>query len=206
MSSASVVPLRIGLLGGAFDPPHLAHLALARAAVTQLRLDELRVVPTGQAWHKSGNLSAAEHRLAMVRLAFGSEPRVVVDDCELRRSGPSYTIDTLREFRARWAQAEFFLILGQDQARALPQWHAYPDILQLATLCVAVRAGAQGGELWPGTTPALGTHLHWLALPALTLSATQVRQRVAAHLSISELVFEPVARYIAHHHLYQATR
>lgn len=205
MNRTASVPRRIGLLGGVFDPPHLAHLALARAAVTELQLDELRVVPTGQAWHKSRNLSAAEHRLAMVRLTFGSAPKAVVDGCELRRAGPSYTIDTLREFRVRWPQADFFLILGQDQARALPQWHFYPDILQLATICVAVRTDAKGVDLPPGLDPALGTRLHWLALPALALSATDIRQRVASHLSISDLVFEPVARYIAYHHLYQTT-
>jgi len=196
---------RIGIFGGAFDPPHRAHLALVRAALAELQLDELRVVPTGQAWHKARNLSAAEHRLAMARLAFAAEPRVLVDACETQRAGPSYTVDTLHEFRTLWPQAELFLILGEDQARALPQWRAYPEILQMATICVAVRSDAQAGRAKFDFNPELGTRLRWLALPALAVSATQIRQRIAAHLSISDLVFAPVARYIADHHLYQAT-
>ena len=89
-------PPRIGLFGGAFDPPHVAHVALVRAAMEQLGLNQLHVLPTGDAWHKSRTLSAATHRLAMARLAFGEIPGVVVDDRELRRAGPTYTVDTLR--------------------------------------------------------------------------------------------------------------
>ncbi|MGI9153494.1 MAG: nicotinate-nicotinamide nucleotide adenylyltransferase, partial [Rubrivivax sp.] len=88
------------MFGGAFDPPHLAHVALALAAVEQLQLDELRIFPTGQAWHKSQALSAPEHRLAMARLAFASVPRTVIDERDLRRSGPTYTIDTRRELHS----------------------------------------------------------------------------------------------------------
>ena len=98
-------PFRLGVYGGAFDPPHLAHVALARTALHQLELDELRIFPTGQAWHKARALTAAEHRLAMVQLAFGALADTVVDARELQRSGPTYTIDTLRELRAEMPQA-----------------------------------------------------------------------------------------------------
>jgi len=96
---------RIGIFGGAFDPPHVAHAALAQVALAELQLDELRVVPTGDAWHKTRALSPAPHRLAMAQLALPSCPGVV-DPREIERAGPSYTVDTLREFNALWPMAE----------------------------------------------------------------------------------------------------
>ena len=99
-------PPRIGLFGGAFDPPHYAHMALARAAVRQLGLSRLHVTPTGQAWHKSRPLTPAAQRLAMCRLAFAHEPRCVVDGRETRRDGPSYTIDTLAALQAETTRSE----------------------------------------------------------------------------------------------------
>jgi nicotinate-nucleotide adenylyltransferase len=131
---------RLGMFGGAFDPPHLAHVALARAAVQQLGLCELRVFPTGQAWHKSRTLTSAEHRLAMARVAFGDVPRTVVDGRELSRNGPTYTVDTLLELQAEQPDAELFLIIGADQAEALHSWHRGEAILSLATLGVAALA------------------------------------------------------------------
>jgi nicotinate-nucleotide adenylyltransferase len=95
------MPQRIGILGGAFDPPHQAHVAMAEAAIAQYQLDELRIIPTGEAWHKPRHLSSAEHREAMTRLAFGQLPKVVIDCVELHRVGPSYTIDTLRTLKDR---------------------------------------------------------------------------------------------------------
>jgi nicotinate-nucleotide adenylyltransferase len=115
---------RLGVFGGAFDPPHVAHVALAQAAVEQLRLDQLRIFPTGQAWHRSGPLTAPEHRLALAQLAFGELPRTVIDDRELRRPGPTYTIDTLRELKAEQPAAQLFLVMGEDQAVALTRRRA----------------------------------------------------------------------------------
>ena len=130
---------RIGVFGGAFDPPHAAHVALVHAAISELKLDQLRVIPTGNAWHKARPLSPAHHRLAMARLAFGDLPGVVVDDRETQRDGPSYTVDTLRELKAQWPDAELFLFLGEDQARALPTWRSWQQVLQLAIIYVAER-------------------------------------------------------------------
>ena len=201
--SGSTAMKRIGVFGGAFDPPHLAHVALVKTALADLALDELRVVPTGQAWHKLRTLSPARHRLAMAQLAFADLPQVLVDPIEILRPGPSYTVDTLREFKARWSEADLFLILGEDQARALPSWRAWPEILQLATICVAERANPAGVRSQFVLEKAREFRLRRLPMPALALSATDVRARIAAHLSVADLVFEPVARYIALHHLYQ---
>ncbi len=199
---------RIGLFGSAFDPPHNAHLALARAALEQLALDRLLVLPTGQAWHKARPLSDAGHRLAMARLAFDSIERVAVDDRELRRHGPTYTIDTLTEVQAQHPAAQLFLIVGGDQATALPGWHRWRDILKIAIISIASRGRLALGEARSDAEKALpdgesGRFLP-LQLPLMDLSATTVRERVAAGLGIDHLVPAPVARYIDQHHLYLA--
>ena len=195
--------LRLGLFGGAFDPPHNTHAALIALAVEQLHLDELRVFPTGVAWHKPRQLTPAVHRVAMAALAFSTIPHVVVDDRETRRSGPSYTVDTLRELKAEKPHAELFLVIGGDQARALTTWHEWQTILQLAIICVAERGDSTG--FTPGFMPptALKSRFLRLELPPSAVSASEIRARVATHRSVAPLVCEPVARYIDHHHLYQ---
>jgi nicotinate-nucleotide adenylyltransferase len=193
----------LGVFGGAFDPPHNAHVALIAAAVGQLGLKTLRVFPTGDAWHKPRALSSPAHRLAMARLAFGGMPGVVVDDREIRRDGPTYTVDTLHELRAEQPDAELVLVIGEDQALALTRWHAYEEILRSAIICIAERAHPSGTK--PGFDPSQlpqGRFVR-LKLPAMSVSATEIRARVAAHQGIAPLVPDPVARYIAQHHLYQ---
>jgi nicotinate-nucleotide adenylyltransferase len=193
----------LGVFGGAFDPPHNAHVALIRAAFDQLALTALHVFPTGDAWHKPRALTSPDHRLAMAHLAFDDIPAVTVDDREIRRDGPTFTADTLRELRAEWPQARLALIIGEDQALALTTWHAYEEILQSAIICIAERAHPSGTRprFDPSTLPQ-GRFVR-LKLPAMSVSATEIRSRVAAHQGIAPLVPDPVARYIAQHHLYQ---
>lgn len=190
---------RLGVFGGAFDPPHIAHVALASAAAAQLGLDELRIFPTGQAWHKARGLTPAAHRLAMARIAFGGLPRTVIDDRELKRSGPTYTVDTLAELRAEHPGAELFLLMGEDQALAFTRWHDWQRILQLATLCVAARPDVrpEGAARLPDEARTVD-----LALPPMPESATDVRQRLARGEDVSQLVPPGVASYIDSHHLY----
>lgn len=194
---------RIGVFGGAFDPPHLAHRAIAIAALQQLNLDELRVIPTGQAWHKARALTDARHRLAMVELNFGDLPGVVIDQQELARAGPSFTIDTLREIRAETPSAELFLLIGEDQARALTSWREWQEVTRLSIICVAARADLARTDT--DFKPPVGFEARFMTLqmPLMALSATQIRGCVATQQGIAPLVFEPVARYIDHHHLYQ---
>jgi nicotinate-nucleotide adenylyltransferase len=189
--------LRLGIYGGAFDPPHNAHVALARAAVGQAQLDELLVFPTGNAWHRTGQLTAAPHRLAMTRRAFEGLPKTVVDDREMSRRGPTYTIDTLRELRRESPQAELFLVIGEDQARAFTTWHEWTQIVRIATLCVARRPPFEGGLAVPGA------RLIELELPSMPESATAIRELARRGEDVSSLVPPPVASYIASHHLYQ---
>lgn len=206
----STAPQRIGLFGGAFDPPHDAHVALARAAIDELRLNRLHIAPTGDAWHKTRPLSPGVHRLAMCRLAFADVPHVVVDDRELLRDGPTYTIDTLTELQAEYPGAALFLQIGADQAAAFHTWRRAADILRIATLSIAVRADPSGvagqfdlNDPLPGLMVD-AARVRVLGLPAMPHSATDVRRRVAAGLPIDHLVPAPVAGYIADNHLYQA--
>lgn len=194
---------RLGVYGGTFDPPHNAHLALANAALEQLQLDELRVFPTGQAWHKARQPSPAEHRLAMAKLAFGPLPRTVVDDREIRRAGPTYTIDTLLELKAEVPQARLYLLMGADQAAALPGWHRWREILQIAVIAVAGRAqaGAGGGNFDLDSLPDTG--IRRLSMPPQATSATAIRERAAQAQGIDHLVPPAVARYIEQNFLYR---
>lgn len=201
---AEVAPVRrVGIMGGAFDPPHLAHQAMAKAACDQLQLDELRIIPTGQAWHKPRALTAAVHRMAMAKLAFEHLPNGVVDSREVERTGPSYTIDSLRELRAELPGIQLFLILGADQARALTTWKASNEIEQIAIICVADRAYSVSDNTEFDAEKASFSRFRHLIMPAMNISATDIRARISASQSVTALVCEGVARYIADHHLYQ---
>ena len=197
--------LRLGIFGGAFDPPHVAHRALVEAALEQMRLDRLHVVPTGQAWHKPRDLSDARDRVAMAQLAFADLPSVRVDTREVDRSGPSYTVDTLREMRREFPDAELFLFIGQDQAQALPTWHAWEEVVALAIICVAARAEITGNTPEFAPPVALEKRFEHLRLPKSAASATEIRQRVRTGQGIVPLVGDAVARYIVLHRLYQPT-
>lgn len=190
---------RIGLFGGTFDPPHKAHVALATLALHELALDELRWIPAGEPWQKARVITPAVHREAMVRLAMGSEPRFVLERCEIQRRGPSYTLDTVRELQAAEPGAQWFLVIGQDQYAGLHTWRDWRELLGRVTLAVANRPG-----------PAQAPHADVLAfshravpLPMLDIASTDIRERVAAGRDIGALVPEGVAGYIEAHHLYQ---
>ena len=200
---AATLSRRIGVFGGAFDPPHIAHVALARAAVEQLRLDVLLVIPTGEAWHKSRALTPAAHRLEMANLAFSDLHCVVVDPRETLRTGPSYTVDTLLELHTEYPGSQIFLVLGEDQAQALGSWHRVSEISEIATICVAERAGFTRVDGTLSALPAEIPGLRRFEMPPLEVSSTDIRLRLAHGQAVAPLVFDPVARYIAQHHLYR---
>jgi nicotinate-nucleotide adenylyltransferase len=191
------------MFGGAFDPPHRAHRVLAEVALRQLGLQRLYVFPTGDAWHKERPLSPAEHRLAMARLAFDGLPQVVVDERELRRSGPTYSVDTLRELQAEHPGADLVLLMGEDQAAGFERWQAWPEIARIATLAVAGRGAGEGGLAALRALP--DVRVESLQLPPMPESATDIRARLTAGQDIAELVDPRVAGYIARHYLYSPT-
>jgi nicotinate-nucleotide adenylyltransferase len=203
---------RVGMFGGAFDPPHRAHRALAEVALDQLELDVLHILPTGQAWHKSRNLSPAKDRVAMCQLAFGDLPHALLDEREIHREGPSYTADTLSELRHEYPGAELFLVLGADQLLAFKTWVRWQEVLQLATLAVANRATDIGAHAPLDQTSetdlsVVDLPFHSLRMPLKNISATDVRARVGQSVphagALDVLVPEAVASYISQHHLYQ---
>jgi nicotinate-nucleotide adenylyltransferase len=198
-------PKRVGLFGGAFDPPHLGHLALVETALSQLKLDELRVLPTGDAWHKARALSPAEHRLNMAQLAFGHLAGVQIDDREIRRAGASYTIDTLRELQASESGADWFLLLGMDQVRALASWKDYQALLDNATICIAERHDSSRPKDDFDPSVSFRGRFVRLQMAENPVSATQIRELLAKGKNVSPLVGPAVARYIAQHHLYSTS-
>ena len=211
MSNTQATVQRLGVFGGAFDPPHLAHVALVEAALAQLQLDQVCVLPTGQAWHKPRNLSDAAHRLAMTRLAFAHVPQVVVDEREILRTGPSYTVDTLQELQTEYPQAQLYLLLGDDQRRALPAWHQIGEIGRIAIICaagrdVAVPAWDENSNRSPSLaslSDTLQARIRHLDMPLMPHSATDIRVLAATDQSLAGLVSPEVERYIHEHHLYR---
>ena len=199
---------RIGVFGGAFDPPHNAHIALAQAALAQFRLDRLYVIPTGQAWHKARALSAPAHRLAMTRLAFEDTQNVVVDDREIQRAGPTFTIDTLQALQAENPQAQIYLFIGADQFAAFRQWHRWQDILEIAIICIADRTQSVLTQTQFDAYAGSNYRFSRLELPLMPVSATRIRQLMASGEAtagaIAQLVPEPVARYISLKQLYRS--
>jgi nicotinate-nucleotide adenylyltransferase len=196
-------PRRIGLLGGTFDPPHEAHLALARRALDQLGLDELRWLPAGDPWQKTSAgaaVSPAPHREAMLRLAIAGEPRFVLDRRELERAGPSYTLDSVREIAREQPGATLFLVIGQDQLARLPTWHGWRELLARVSLAVADRPGA---DVAVDPEVAAAAAMHAVALPPMDISATDIRSRVRRGEPIGALVPPAVAGYIDRHRLYR---
>jgi nicotinate-nucleotide adenylyltransferase len=188
---------RVGIFGGSFDPVHNAHVALAEVALAEIELDEVRWVPVWQAWQKSRELAPAADREAMVRIAIAGEPRFVLERCELRRRGVSYTLDTVRELHAAEPGVDWYLILGQDQYAGLHTWRDWRELVKLVTLVIAPRPGAGAVNEQVAATP----H-RTVALPMMLESSTDIRELLAAGRPIDALVPPGVASYIARHHLY----
>lgn len=183
-------------------------MALAEAAIAQFGLDTLYVVPTGHAWHKSQALSAPEHRLAMARLAFEGIPHVQVDEREVQRPGPTFTIDTLLALQAENPGAQIHLFIGADQFAAFRQWHRWQDILDIAIICIAGRAQSMPVQPQFEAYESRSSRFTLLDLPLMPVSATQIRQLAASGAAtageITRLVPEAVARYISLHQLYRS--
>lgn len=191
---------RLGILGGTFDPPHIGHLLLAYGAIEQLALDRLILVPARRQPLKAEvAITDPAHRLAMVRCLAEMDPRLHVDALELDRPGLSFTVDTLRAYRAQWPEAALHLLLGADAARTFAQWRAPEEVAGLARVVICTR----GEEAMPAA-PA-GIAWDRLATRRVDVSATEVRARVRAGLSIRGFVTEAVAAYIAAHGLYRTT-
>ncbi len=184
--------MRLGLYGGTFDPIHHGHLILAREAIEKLELDQVVFIPAALSPHKlSSSPAAAEVRRAMVAAAIAGEPRFALDDSEIHRAGPSFTIDTVEQTRAAHPDAEIYYFIGEDNVAALHTWRRIDDLRRLVRFVVFGR----GDESTPGEFPRLSRRID--------ISATAIRSRVARGQSIRYLVPESVRTLIDEHHLYQ---
>ena len=210
---------RIGILGGTFNPPHLAHVALARAAAAELGLERVILMPAHTTPYKPAEPDPGPvHRLQMCRLAVSDVEGLSACALEVERGGPSFTVDTLRVIHDdRAPGAELTFIVGADTARTLPRWREPEQVLELARLAVAEREGSERGAVMDtlaslggtragagvsGAAPA-GPETVFLEMPRIEISSSLVRRRAARGEAIDELVGEAVASYIAEHHLYR---
>jgi nicotinate-nucleotide adenylyltransferase len=185
----------IGLLGGSFDPVHHGHLIVGRVASEKLELASLCFVPAREQPFKQGrHRSSAVHRAAMLSLAISGTPGFELERSELERPGPSYTVHTLEQLRERQPDAELVLLLGADAAADLPAWHQAERVASLARIVVFARPGS--------AVPKLPFGAQAIEVPAIDISATDIRRRVSRGLSIRYWVPDPVAEYIARHQLY----
>ena len=200
---------RVGILGGTFDPPHLGHLLIAETARVALELETVLFLPAGEPWLKSGQrITPAEHRLRMAQLAVADNPDFRVSDCEVRRSGASYTVDTLRELRGAYpGNVGFYFIVGSDVLGQFHRWKEPDSILELCRLAVIERPGAPANsvaalaERFPDA--AASGAIASVAGPRVDFSASELRRTIAAGQSARYQIPDAVAEYIEQHRLYR---
>ena len=191
---------RIGLFGGSFDPVHLGHTMVARAALAEVELDQLFIIPAAQSPFKSEQSPApAADRLAWLRLAFGDEPRCEIDAQEIERAGVSYTIDTVRDYAARFPEAELFYLIGADHVPMLPEWREAAALADAVTFVVVPRPGELETGVAEFPLSFRGTVLR--GKPA-AISASDLRKRLRAGESIENFVPPAVAAALNVKHCY----
>ena len=198
--------MRVGVLGGTFDPPHVGHLLAAEEARVQLALAKVFFLPAGTPPHKSGEpVTAAEHRVEMVRRAVASNPYFVVSLVDVERSGPSYTVETLRLLRDLWGDgAEIHFIVGMDMLADLPNWHKPHQVVKLCRLSVVNRPGYDAGmEDLEAIIPGVSQKVDLFSMPLLSVSSTDLRERVRQGRTLRYYVPAAVEAYIEAHRLYQ---
>ena len=193
--------MRLGLFGGTFNPPHLGHLVCAQEARAQLGLDRVDLLPAGVPPHKEVlDDPGPEVRLELCRLAVAGDDSLGVCDLEVRRTGPSFTVDTLNQLDP--SNQELTFIVGGDMALSLPTWREPAEVLRMARLGVAERAGARRADIEERLAP-LGGRIEFFAMPRIDISSSDVRRRVAEGRPIRHLVPDAVAAAIAERGLYR---
>jgi nicotinate-nucleotide adenylyltransferase len=200
--------VRAGIFGGIFNPPHVGHLIAAQEAHWQLGLDVVVWIPVRDAPHREmPDDPGAEARFEMTELTVGADERFRVSRIELERDRPSWTVETLRQLRERAPDDELFLILGGDQAAALPRWREPGEVLALATVAVFEREASRRDEIAAALEVLPGSErVRFLEMPRIDISSTLVRRRAAAGRPIRYLVTDKVANFIGAQSLYSASK
>lgn len=197
--------MRIGILGGTFDPPHIGHFVIAEEAREKLRLAKVYFVPAREPPHKRGEpVSPFEDRVAMLRLALDDHPFFALSMVEANRPGPSYTTDTVRQMLSEFPPAtEIFFVMGMDSLAALPTWHEPGELIKLCHLAVLRRPGysADMNKL-EREIPGLRSRVDFIPAPELEISSSDLQARVREGQSIRFMVPTCVSEYIAEHKLY----
>ena len=199
--------MKIGILGGTFDPVHLGHLIIAEETMSSLGLDRVIFVPAGDPWMKAGiSISPGPNRLAMILAAVAGNPAFHASPVELDRSGPSYTVDTLEELQEDYGpQTEYFFIIGADALMDFGQWRKPERVLELCTLAVVGRPAQEALDLslLETTLPGIRNRVEIVYNVAISVSSTDIRDRIAENRSIRYLVPLAVESYIREHGLYK---
>ncbi|MFC2023911.1 nicotinate-nucleotide adenylyltransferase [Chloroflexota bacterium] len=197
---------RLGILGGTFDPVHHGHLVAAEAAYHQLGMNPVLFVPAGIPPHKAGRpVADARHRLAMLELAIAGKPHFAISQVDLDRPGPCYTLDTLRLLRAEWGpEPRLFFVEGADSLADIGGWFQPQRIIEMCEFAVVHRPGADVDLVrLEKRLPGLADRVHWLQMPSLEISSSDIRARVRAGDPISYLLPAAVESYIYERGLYQ---
>ncbi len=196
---------RLGVLGGTFDPPHYGHLALAETARVQLGLAQVLFVPAAEPPHKPQQpITPAHHRAAMVKAALADNPAFALSCIDLERPGPHYTVEMLALLRQEHPQAGLFFLLGGDSLAQLTTWRDPAGIVRQARLAVMRRPGWEPDlDALEHQVPGIRERLHWLDLPRLSVSSSDLRRRAASGLPLRYLTPPPVLAYIREQRLYR---
>lgn len=198
--------MRIGILGGTFDPPHIGHFVIAEEARQKLELAKVLFVPAREPPHKRGEpVSPLQDRVEMLRLALQDHTNFSLSLAEANRPGPSYTVDTVRELSVEFAAGtKLYFIMGMDSLAALPTWHQPRELVRLCCLAVLKRPGYSADlEDLERQIPGLRSRVVFIPSPELEISSTDLQARVRKGLSIEYMVPPCVAQYISEHHLYE---
>jgi nicotinate-nucleotide adenylyltransferase len=199
--------LRIGLLGGTFDPPHIGHLILGEYAADALDLTRLLYIPAADPPHKQAEQKTpVEHRLEMLRLALNGNPHFAISRVDIDRAGPHYSLDTVQIVQAQYPEAELYFVMGSDSLRDLPLWHRPAELIRLCKLAVMRRPGA---EVWPDMheqiLPGLAERVVMIDSPLIEVSSTEIVRRLGEGCSVRYLLPDSVLAYIQQHNLYTKT-
>lgn len=185
---------RIGILGGTFDPPHIGHLLIAEAVRDALLLDKIWFIPTYSPPHKNKRVTSAKHRVHMLELAISNHPDFEINTIEIKRSGTSFTFDTMQDLKNKYADQDFYFIIGGDMVEHLPKWYKIDDLLNLVSFVGVNRPGFTVDSPYP---------LIHVEVPAIDISSTTIRERLASNKTITYLLPKLVYDYIKEHGLYE---